>query len=65
MKPRDEIFKKAQAHCGKEPGEILFIDDQQQHVDKAKSLGWHAIQVSLEQDMLQEVEHYLEQVEGL
>jgi len=56
MKPRHEIFELAIASCKFRPEEILFIDDQEQHCEAARSLGMHALQLSPEQPLCQSVE---------
>lgn len=41
MKPGVKIFKLAETRSGFHNEEILFIDDKQENIDTAKSLGWH------------------------
>lgn len=43
-KPEKEIFEIAQSAARCKPHEILFVDDVETHVEKAKELGWNAVQ---------------------
>lgn len=60
VKPRHEIFHDCQRDSDFKEDECLFIDDQAQHVEVARSLGWQAIQVSLDQDLEDEIENAIE-----
>jgi len=40
IKPDKEIFEHAQKISGVLAGEIMFIDNSQKNIDKAKELGW-------------------------
>lgn len=40
QKPDPKIFQIAQSLVDCPPGEILFVENQQRHLDAAKNLGW-------------------------
>ena len=60
VKPRQEIFDRASEACGHKPEEILFIDDQSGHVEQARQLGWNAVVVSPDSDLLDELADWIE-----
>jgi glucose-1-phosphatase len=43
VKPEPKIYKAVEAYTGKPSEEHIFIDDIQEYVDGAKSLGWDGI----------------------
>lgn len=43
VKPDPAIFRLAAARCGREPGDIVFIDDSRGNVEAARALGFQAI----------------------
>ncbi|MDO8582921.1 MAG: HAD-IA family hydrolase [bacterium] len=43
VKPEDDFFLYAQRKANVLPSEILFIDDSQKNIDKAKKLGWQGV----------------------
>lgn len=58
VKPRPEIFKIATTKCNISPSKCLFIDDQEQHVRAAKTLGWNAIQLNIEENLEKRLSHF-------
>jgi FMN phosphatase YigB (HAD superfamily) len=42
-KPDPAVFRLTERRLDAEPGEIVFLDDQQRHVEAARALGWHAV----------------------
>jgi FMN phosphatase YigB (HAD superfamily) len=42
-KPDPAVYALAQRRLGVEPGEILFLDDVNGHVDAARLAGWHGV----------------------
>ncbi|KKU45330.1 MAG: HAD-superfamily hydrolase, subfamily IA, variant 3, partial [Microgenomates group bacterium GW2011_GWC2_46_7] len=40
QKPDKKIFEIAESKVDCPPGEILFVENQQRHLDGAKQLGW-------------------------
>jgi len=61
LKPRPEIFVRSLECSGHEPGQCLFIDDQQRHVEAAEALGWHGLHVALEDDLRASLRQALQQ----
>lgn len=62
-KPAPEVFTIAAAELGVAPGEILFIDDKQENVDAARSVGMSAQRINLherEEGALHRIEDVLE-----
>ncbi|HZD11332.1 MAG TPA: HAD-IA family hydrolase, partial [Candidatus Binatia bacterium] len=43
MKPDPEIYRRALSRLNRKPGEAVFIDDNQENVATAQSLGMKAI----------------------
>jgi epoxide hydrolase-like predicted phosphatase len=42
-KPDPAVFRLTEQRLGVAPHEIVFLDDQQRHVQAARGLGWHAV----------------------
>ena len=55
-KPNPDFFKLGLQHAKCKPEEALYVDDQQRHVDAAKSVGMHGIvftdNVQFKQDLI-------------
>ena len=60
VKPRREIFDRASEACGYQPKQMLFIDDQLSHVEQARQLGWNAMALSPEDNLLEELADWIE-----
>lgn len=62
IKPQKEIYRHSQKLTGKQPEEILFLDDLVRNIEAAKRQGWQAIQfdTSNPTKTIQEVEKLLE-----
>lgn len=59
VKPREEIFAHAAKQCGYLPSEMLFIDDKLSHVEQARQLGWNALVVDPDSEMLEEINRFI------
>jgi epoxide hydrolase-like predicted phosphatase len=42
-KPDPAVFRLTEQRLDVEPDEIVFLDDQQRHVEAARALGWHTV----------------------
>jgi epoxide hydrolase-like predicted phosphatase len=43
MKPNPEIYHRTLQRLGREPDEVVFIDDFAHNIEAAQALGWHTI----------------------
>ena len=55
MKPDERIYAESIRHLGREPDEVVFIDDREENVAAAREFGIDAIQYTSQRDLLQEL----------
>lgn len=60
MKPQLEYFQKVTKKIGVAPGQIIFIDDQQNYLDAASASGWQTILFNDAQDARNRIAELLE-----
>lgn len=58
-KPDPAVFRLTEQRLGVEAHEIVFLDDQPQHVSAARELGWHAVHHTDTRESLREVQALL------
>jgi len=59
-KPEDNIYKNLEAKTGRTAKEILFIDDRDDNIMKARSLGWEGILHDPGLEISVQIETYLQ-----
>lgn len=57
-KPNPEFFKLGLHYAKCAPGEALYVDDQQRHVDAANGVGMHGIVFTNNEQLLQDLISY-------
>lgn len=58
VKPEPEIYNEVMAYTGFKPEEHIFIDDVQEYIDGAKSVGWNAIRFISNSQLERELNNY-------
>lgn len=59
-KPNPEIYQAVTAEIGKDPAELVFVDDFIENVKAARGEGWNAIHFRSPEGALAELEEYLD-----
>lgn len=59
-KPDPAIFRLTEQRLGVHPHEIVFLDDQERHVEAARRLGWQAVHHRSTAESIREITDLLE-----